>query len=217
MKTHSTKDTLVLGAPLAEAKAAVILLHGRGSSGEDIAGLAEVLKRPDIAYLAPTATNGTWYPQRFLAPLAENEPWLSSALSTVHELVVDLNSKGFSSERIGIAGFSQGACLAIEYVARNPARYLFAATMSGALIGPLDTPRPQVDLQGTPVLVASAEEDPHIPKAFVEHSATLLSSFGAQVTKWIFPGGGHTVFPPEVEWLQERLSGSTPAAAKQGS
>lgn len=195
-----------MGTPLREARAAVILLHGRGSSGEDIAGLADAIAQPGIAYLAPSATHGTWYPQRFLVPTAENEPWLSSALSTVGELVAELNRNGITSDRIGIAGFSQGACLATEFVSRNPQRYLFAAALSGALIGPLDTPRKAVHLDGTPVLLASAEGDAHIPKAFVEHSAAVLKGYGANVTKWIFPGSAHTVFPQEISWLQERLA-----------
>jgi len=205
MKTHTTQGTLRLGAPIASARFAVILLHGRGSSPEDIAGLADPIGREDVAYVVPAATNGTWYPQRFLVPTAENEPWLSGALSLIDELVGDLVKKGVKPERIGIAGFSQGACLATEYVTRRPQKYLFAAGLSGALIGPLDTPRKSVDLGGVPVLLASAEFDAHIPKAYIEHSASILTGYGAKVTKHLFPGSAHTVFPEEISWLQARL------------
>jgi len=152
MKTHTTQGTLRLGAPIASARFAVILLHGRGSSPEDIAGLADPIGREDVAYVVPAATNGTWYPQRFLVPTAENEPWLS-----------------------------------------------------GALIGPLDTPRKSVELGGVPVLLASAGFEAHIPKAYIEHSASILTGYGAKVTKHLFPGSAHTVFPEEISWLQARL------------
>ena len=132
---HSTQDTLRLGAPLAQTAGALILLHGRGSSAEDIAGLARSLKGAPgpLAFLAPNATGGTWYPQRFFVPLADNEPWLSSALGVVDELIGEVRAAGIPFERIGIAGFSQGACLTLEYAARNPRRYGFVAGLSGAL------------------------------------------------------------------------------------
>jgi phospholipase/carboxylesterase len=206
MHLHDTNDTLRFGAPLAQAAGAVILLHGRGSSAHDIAGVAKALKSEALAYLAPNATGGTWYPQRFLVPLTHNEPWLSSALGVVDQLVNEVHAAGIPFDRIGLAGFSQGACLTLEYVARHPRRYAFAAGLSGALIGPLDTRRAPVDLKRTPVLVACAESDAHIPLEFVEKSAATLEALNGDVTKQVYPGSAHTVFPDEVAWLRARVA-----------
>lgn len=204
MHLHDTAHTLRFGAPLAKARGVVILVHGRGSSAEDIAGLAEIFAADDLAYLAPEAANNTWYPQRFLAPPAQNEPWLSSALAVVDALVAQALAAGVPSERIALAGFSQGACLVLEYAARHPRRYAFVAALSGALIGPTDTARDCIDLQKTPVLIGCAERDAHIPLEHVEHSAAALGAFNASVTKQIFPGSAHTVFPAEIDWLKAR-------------
>jgi predicted esterase len=148
-KLHETTGTARFGSPLVQARGAVILVHGRGSSPHDIAGLADVIPGAGLAFLAPAATGGTWYPQRFLAPLERNEPWLSSALNVIDRLVAEVLAAGLAAERIGLAGFSQGACLVLEYAARHPRRYGFVAGLSGALIGPPDTPRPAGDLQRT--------------------------------------------------------------------
>lgn len=206
MHLHDTNDTLRFGAPLPQATGAVILLHGRGSSAHDIAGLAKAMKSESLAYLAPNATGGTWYPQRFLVSLTQNEPWLSSALGVLDQLVNEVHTAGIPFERIGLAGFSQGACLTLEYVARHPRRYAFAAGLSGALIGPLDTRRASVDLKRTPVLVACAESDAHIPLEFVEKSAATLEALNGDVTKQVYPGSAHTVFLDEVAWLRARVA-----------
>ncbi len=206
MTLHQADDTLRAGAPLQQARAAIILVHGRGSSGRDIMGLSRALDAPaDVAFLAPNATRGVWYPRRFLAPLEENEPWLTSALEVVDHLAREANASGIPSARIGLAGFSQGACLILEYAMRHPRRHGFAAGLSGALIGPLDTPRAGADLQGTPVLLACAGHDAHIPAEFVERSAAAFSASGAEVTKQIFPGAAHTVFPEEIAWMRSRV------------
>jgi predicted esterase len=212
LKLHDTQGTLRFGQPLAKARGAVILVHGRGSSANDIAGLADVLKSADLAFLAPAAEGGTWYPQRFFAPLASNEPWLSSALGVIAKLAAEVQAAGLAPERMGLIGFSQGACLSLEFAARHPLRYGFIAGLSGALIGPLDTPRPPGDLRGTPVLLGCAERDPHIPLEYVGRSAEALSAMGADVTKQIFPGASHTVFAEEVEWL--RLRGAMDGKAR---
>ena len=209
MKTHSTIDTLRFGTPLASAKAAVILLHGRGSSPEDIAGLARVLPEEGIAYFAPAAETGAWYPQRFFVPLGLNEPWLSDALNVISGLVAEAQTGGLESTQIGIAGFSQGGCLALEYAIRHPQRYGFIGGLSGALIGPLETARKQVDLKATPLLVACAENDAHIPLPYVEQSARILGECRAEVTKQIFPGSAHTVFPDEIAWLTKQYRSLT--------
>jgi len=203
---HTTADTLRFGTPLARARGALILIHGRGSSPEDIAGLADALDADGFTCVAPAAENGTWYPQRFLAPLAQNEPWLSSALKTIDDLVRETITAGVALERIGLIGFSQGACLALEHVARAGRRYGFVAGLSGALIGPLETERPARDLNRLPILLGCAEHDAHIPRAFVDHSEAALAEMNAIVTKQLFAGAAHTVFPQEVAWINQQLA-----------
>lgn len=205
MSIHQISNTLRFGTPLKEARGAVILVHGRGASAEDIAGLADVLPQEGMAFFAPDATQGTWYPQRFFMPLAMNEPWLSSGLALLHELVQEITAAGVPLGRIGLAGFSQGGCLALEYLVRHPAGLGFVAGMSSALIGPEGTGRPVVDLASVPVLVACSERDPHIPLEFVKSSVQTLKGLGAQVTSHIFPGGDHTVFQEEVDWVSGRM------------
>lgn len=215
MRLHDARGALRFGKPLSEARGAVILVHGRGSSAEDIAGLADALPGAGLAFLAPSAEGGTWYPERFFVPLEANEPWLSSALGVIDRLASEARAAGVAPERVGFIGFSQGACLALEYAARHPLRHAFVAGLSGALIGPLGTPRPPGDLRGTPVLLGCAERDPHIPLEYVTQSAETLKGLGAEVTKLIFPGGSHAVFPEEIEWLGRRLP-ADPKAKSQG-
>lgn len=213
---HSAADTLRLGRSLAEARGALILLHGRGSSPEDILGLARALDADSLALLAPSAAGGAWYPHRFFVPLSQNEPWLTSALKTLGEVVDEVVAAKIPAERIGLVGFSQGGCLALEYAARSSSnggsgginrRFGFVAGLSGALIGPLDTPRPPGDLRHTPVLLGCAEADPHIPIEYVEATATHLEKSNAKVTRQRYRGSAHTVFPPEIEWLNQQLAG----------
>jgi predicted esterase len=204
---HTTADTLRFGRPIAEAKGALILIHGRGSSPDDIAGLAGAIDADGFACLAPAAKNGSCYPQRFLAPLSQNEPWLSSALKTIEDLVRETIAAGVAPERIGLIGFSQGACLVLEHAVRAGRHYGLVAGLSGALIGPLDTTRSPRDLNSLPVLLGCAEEDAHIPLVFVERSADVLTEMNAAVTKQIFPGAAHTVFPQELAWINRQLAG----------
>jgi predicted esterase len=201
---HDT--TLRFGRPISQARGAVVLLHGRGSSAEDIAGLADALNADVFAFLAPSAESGAWYPERFFVPLEQNEPALSRALGLVEQLVDEIGSAGIPAERIGLIGFSQGACLALEHAARAGRRYGFVAGLSGALIGPLETPRRPANLGGTPVLLGCAEEDAHIPVEFVERSAIAFEAMGAKVAKQIFRGGAHTVFPTEIAWIQQQAA-----------
>ena len=215
MKLHDPEGTLRFGTPLEEASGAVILVHGRGGSPYDLAGIAGHLPAKGVAYLAPAATGGTWYPQRFMMPLASNEPWLSSALGILASLAGVARSAGIGPDRLGFIGFSQGACLALEFVARSPRRYRFVAGLSGALIGPADTPARKGDLHRTPVLLGCAEQDPHIPIDFVERSAAALAAMNADVTKHIFPGSAHTLFPEEIAWIQVQMAkaGESPPQA----
>lgn len=197
---HGTTAVLQGGAPLPEAELAVVLLHGRGASAEDILGLGEAFGVPNVAYVAPQAAGHTWYPTSFLAPREANEPYLSSALAKIDSVVKTLAEAGFGRERIVIAGFSQGACLTTEFLATHPGRYAGAVAFTGGLIGPpgsLDHAWTG-DLAGTPALLLSGDPDPHVPWARVEETAKVLSGMGAQLTTRRFPGRPHTISEPEL-------------------
>jgi len=199
---------VALGAPLANARAAAVLLHGRGSNSEDMLGLAQEFGQRDIAYLAPEAPGQTWYPYSFLAPLAQNEPHLSNALATVSATLDRLAQEGFAAERIALIGFSQGGCLALEYAARNAKRYGAVAGLSAGLIGPPGTPRAYPgSLASTPVFLGCSDIDAHIPLARVHESREVFENLGAQVTERIYPGMGHTVNADEIAHVTQLLAG----------
>lgn len=198
-------NMLQIGPALDDSSGAIILLHGRGSTAAEIARLSQIVPAERIAWLVPEAKGGAWYPQRFLAPLEQNEPWLGEALEVTGKAIDGALAAGIPPSRIGLAGFSQGACLALEAAVRQPRRYGFVAALSGALIGPMGTPRPDVDLERTPVLLGCAEEDAHIPLVYVDHSERLLRGYNAEVTRMTFPGDAHTLFPQEIAWLQRQV------------
>ena len=204
---HAADSVLQAGAPLETADLAMVLLHGRGGSAEDILQLGSALHLPNVAYVAPQATGHTWYPLSFLAPRNANEPYLSSALVKIESLVHNLEQSGLGRERIVVAGFSQGACLATEFVASHPARYGALIAFTGGLIGPpgsLQT-SPSGELKGTPALLCSGDPDPHVPWARVEESAAILSAMGAAVTTKRYPGRPHTVTQEELELARNLL------------
>lgn len=207
MNLHDTTRTLHRGPQPADAKGALILLHGRGADAEDIIGLADHLPVQDFAVYAPWATQNSWYPQRFFVPLEENEPWLSNAIGLVESLVAEIHAAGIPYGKIGIAGFSQGGCLALEYAMRHPRPYGLVAGMSSALVGPPKLERAAADLGGVPVLIACATHDAHIPLPLVEESIGTLRATGADLTSQIFRGYDHTIFPQEIDWLSARLAG----------
>ena len=210
-----TTDIRVLttGAPLARASAAMVLLHGRGGTAEDILSLAEALAAPDIAYLAPQASGSTWYPQSFLAPIEQNEPSLSHALAAVGAVVDTVAHAGLAAERVVLLGFSQGGCLALEYAARNARRYGGAVGLSSGLVGPPGTPRDYTgSLAGTPVFLGCSDVDAHIPEWRVHESAQVLRGLGADVTERIYPGMGHLINDDEIAHVA-RLLESLRAAA----
>lgn len=196
------------GAPLVQARAAAVLLHGRGGSAEDMLALADEFGQTDIAYLAPQAPGHTWYPYSFLAPLQQNEPHLSRALGTVGAVLDRLAREGFAAERVALIGFSQGGCLMLEYVARNAKRYGAVAALSAGLIGPLGLPRDYAgSLSGTPVFLGCSDVDSHIPLARVHESRDVLEKLGGAVTERIYPGMGHTVNADEVAHVVKLLAG----------
>ncbi len=178
----------------------MILVHGRGASAADILGLADELWDPDLAYLAPEASGGAWYPDSFLAPLARNEPWLTSALKALGRLVAQASAAGIPTSRVILAGFSQGACLATEFVARHANRYGGLVAFTGGLIGPPGTAFAYGgELAGTPVFLGAGDPDPHVPWARVEETASVLSRLGGQVTLRRYPGMPHTINRDEID------------------
>lgn len=208
---HQGRPVLAAGRPLAEAKAAVIMVHGRGGSAEDILGLAAELDdpgHPGLAFLAPQAAEQTWYPYSFLAPMERNEPWLSSALEQLGALVAHVEAAGIPAERIALLGFSQGACLASEFAARTARRYGGVVAFSGGLIGPPGAPRDYAgSFAGTPVFLGCSDRDPHIPRERVDESAAVFERMGAAVTERIYPAMGHTVNEDEIEAARGILAG----------
>jgi len=197
---HQGGQIYTAGQPLDDAKAAMILVHGRGATAPSILELAKELYHSAYAYFAPQAAGNTWYPYTFMAPLAQNEPWLSSALQAISDLIAQVEAAGIPAERIVLTGFSQGACLASEFVARNARRYGGLLLFSGGLIGPLDTPRDyKGSLSGTPIFIGCSDVDPHIPLLRVEETATILANLGANINKQIYPGMGHTIVQDEID------------------
>ena len=193
--------------PLDQATGAIIALHGRGAGAEDIVGLAAEVAPPGVAILAPEAAGNTWYPFRFLEPMERNEPFLSSALRRVSELVAEVQSRGILAERVALLGFSQGACLALESAARSARRYAGVLAFSGGLIGPPGTAFDyDGSLDGTPVFIGSSDVDPHIPKERVEESADAMNRLGAEVDARLYPSMGHTVNRDELATGREILA-----------
>lgn len=194
---------LSAGAPLGRGVIAGVLLHGRGATALSILDLAAAFDRPEVTWLAPQARSNSWYPNRFLAPLESNEPWLSSALAAVGDVIAQAEAAGISRQRVLLAGFSQGACLALEYLLRHPGHAGGAAGLSGGLIGPPGTVWPDAGrLDGVPVFLGCSDVDFHIPKERVLESADVLRSRGAEVQAILYPGLDHTVNEDEVAHVQ---------------
>jgi predicted esterase len=204
---HQNQAIVSGGRPLAEARAALILLHGRGATAESILTLAQELNQPEFAYLAPQAAGYTWYPYSFLAPIPQNEPGITSGIAVVNALVEQIAAAGIPYERIVIGGFSQGACLALEFTARHARRYGGVLGYSGGLIGPEGTPRDYPgSLGGTPIFLGCSDVDAHIPKERVELTAEVLSKLGGQVSMRLYPGMGHTINQDEIEAGREMMT-----------
>ena len=206
---HRNLPVLSAGRALNAAAGAMILIHGRGASAEDILMLSREFDQPELAYLAPQAAGHTWYPYSFLAPIQQNEPWLTSALNSLGKIVDDVSHAGIPREKIVVAGFSQGACLATEFVARNAARYAGLIAFSGGLIGPPGTEfRYDGKLGGTPGFFGAVDPDPHVPWQRVQESASVLSALGAEVVLKRYPGMPHSVNREEIEEARRLLAGA---------
>jgi len=197
---HAGQPVRSAGATLSQAPAAMVMIHGRGASADSILTLVPILNRPEIAYLAPQARGNTWYPYSFLSPIAENEPGISSGMRVIEFLLQHIAAAGIPVERTLLLGFSQGACLTTEFVARHARRYGGVAGLSGGLIGPDGTSRDYSgNLNQTPVFLGCSDVDSHIPADRVRESATVLTRLGGTVSMRLYPGMGHLVNDDEME------------------
>jgi phospholipase/carboxylesterase len=204
---HAGQPVSALGAPLGSAQTVVILLHGRNAGPGNILELVPLLGRTDVTFLAPAAAGRSWYPNPFIADISTNEPWLSSALSSIGALVTDAEAAGVSRSRIVLAGFSQGACLSSEFAIRNASRFGGVVVLSGGAIGaPGTTWNWPGSFDGTPVFLGCSDRDSHIPAARVEETAAVFERMGADVTKRIYPNMGHLVNEDEIEWFRALLA-----------
>jgi phospholipase/carboxylesterase len=200
---HQGQPLLVRGLPLGSAKNAMILVHGRGATAESILELSTLFDEPDFTYLAPQAEGNSWYPFSFLSPLAQNEPGISSAMAVLTQLFEKLEASGVSCSKTLLLGFSQGACVSLEYTARHARRYGGVAGLSGGLIGPEGTPRNyNGSLDRTPVFLGCSETDFHIPKERVHHTAAVFRGLKADVTERLYPDLGHAVNQDEIDFIK---------------
>jgi predicted esterase len=200
---HANQPVAAAGAPLGESDAVMIMVHGRNAGPRNILDLVPHLQRPAWTYLAPTAADHTWYPHSFMAPIAQNEPWLSSALEALKQLVADVTARGIRTDRIVLLGFSQGACLTAEFCARHPDRYGGIILFSGGLVGPPGTTwSGEGRFDRTPVFLGCSDIDPHVPKSRVDESAAVFVRMGAEVTERIYPRMGHLVNDDEIAFAR---------------
>lgn len=201
-----TKNIQTEGKSLQDAEKALVMLHGRGADARDILGLAPRLNVNDYALLAPQATNHVWYPYSFLANPEENEPWLSSALDLVKEVVNDISDQGIAKEYIYLLGFSQGACLALEFAARNASRYGGVAAFTGGLIGDrISRDNYTGDFNGMPIFIGTGNPDPHVPLHRVNDSVRVLKELHADVHLQVYDGRPHTVSQDELNWANKLI------------
>lgn len=204
---HAGQPVLTAGEPLGQAKAALILVHGRGGSAEDMLSLAGNLQAPGFAFLAPQANGNVWYPNRYDTPLAGNEPWLSSALAGLGSLVDLAGEHAIPPERLILAGFSQGACLSAEYAARHARRYGGLGILAGGLIGPRETPRDYPgSLEGTPVFLGCSDPDPFFTPDWIRYSAAVFERLDSRVDIRLYPDLGHRINLDMIHVLREFMS-----------
>jgi phospholipase/carboxylesterase len=204
---HAGQPVIRGGAAIAAARAAVILIHGRGAGPRNIMDLVPAIGHPNAAYLAPAAAGGTWYPYSFMASIEQNEPGITSGISVIHALIDEVIAAGIPAERIVLLGFSQGACLACTAAQRRPNRYGGVLAFSGGLIGPPGTAWPENgQFRSTPVFLGCSDQDAHVPATRVQESAAVFHRMGALVTTRIYPGMGHLVNEDEAGFARELVA-----------
>lgn len=200
------KNIITSGKKISEAKKALIMVHGRGGSAEDILSLSTHLDVKDYALFAPQATNHSWYPHSFLAAPTNNEPWLSSALQVLNDTVIELIANGISKDNIFFLGFSQGACLTLEYVSRNATKYGGVVAFTGGLIGDkIYTENYSGDFNNTPFFIGTSNPDPHVPVERVQSTSAILKDMNADLTLKIYNNMGHTISQDEINIVNELL------------
>ena len=199
-------ETLTDGVPLNDAKKALIMIHGRGAGAHDILSISKHLNVADFALVAPQAGNRTWYPYSFLVPINENEPSFSKSLEAIHQVVVAIQQNGIEKENIYFLGFSQGACLALEFTARNAAKYGGIVAFTGGLIGDkVYENHYSGNFENTPIFIGTSDPDFHVPVERVNETEVLLKKMGAAVTKKIYENMGHTISQDEVDLVNELI------------
>lgn len=206
MYTHS-KQIIKAGVPVSQAKKALIMIHGRGASANSILSLADHLSLPaDTAIIAPQAAQNSWYPYSFMAPVENNEPSLSSALALIDEVVADLIKQGINRKNIYFLGFSQGACLTLEYVASRGQQYGGVMAFTGGLIGEaLKLSNYSGDFEQTPILITTGDPDPHVPVSRVEETVVQLTKMNADVLFKVYKGRPHTITPEELDLAEQHV------------
>jgi phospholipase/carboxylesterase len=203
---HQDQPLVTAGTPVDDAEAALVLVHGRGATAQGILQMGQQLHQPGVALLAPQAARNEWYPHSFLEPVERNEPGRSSGLQAVGDAVETAADAGIPTEQVVVLGFSQGACLGSEYVARNPRRYGGTVAFSGGLIGEtVDPDDYEGDLDGTPYFVGCSDVDPHIPVERVDASVEVFERLGADVERRIYEGMGHGVNEDELAYAREMV------------
>lgn len=204
MALHSIKNLVRGGVATKSADKVLIMVHGRGGSAHDILGLAAELDAVNAHLMAPQATNNTWYPYSFLAPVSENEPWLSSAITLLEETLQAAIDDGFDRSQVYVIGFSQGACLTLEFAARHGHPLGGVIAFTGGLIGDrLDRTKYSGDLTGTNVFIGNSDHDPHVPAKRSEETKTVMESQGALVTLKIYPNMPHTIIMDEINTVNQ--------------
>ncbi len=195
------------GASLTHAKAAMVMVHGRGATAQSMFPLADEFAQPDFHYRAPQAHNHTWYPHSFLAPREQNQPGISSGIQVLHDVLKDITAAGIPGEKIMLLGFSQGACLTTEFAARHPQRLGGVVAFSGGLIGPdIDESNYTGSMEQTPVFLGCSDVDPHIPKERVDTTEEIFGKLNANVTKRIYEGMGHTINEDEIKAVRGMMA-----------
>ena len=204
--TGHTKNIITGGVSLKEAEKVLIMLHGRGANAEDIMSISDYLNLQNTHIIAPQATNNAWYPYSFLAPRQQNEPWLSSALQVLKEILSSVMTTGLKSQQVFILGFSQGACLTLEFATGNAQPFGGVVAFTGGLIGDiLKEENYTGNFQKTKVFIGNSDKDPHVPMARSEESKRIMERLGADVTLKIYPGMLHTINEDELNWVNQNI------------